>query len=392
MTKIIIVDSSYEASEMFSEYLVRNGYDVIKFASPVSLYINMEVLTPGLILINHSLRDESGFDVCKRLRRIDKVKNIPILMYGDNENPYITTRAIESGADDYILRTLNISTIHSKIKSLIRINTLRDELTVKYAEIEEKNQILENQLKMGKMVQRALLQEHDFELNGISFVSKYLPAIEIGGDFFEIIRVNDDMLSVVIGDVSGHGISAALLTAMMSMMLRKLVPQYITPPQVLYHMNNEFCGMFENCELPLYVCLCYALIDTKKKMLYFANAGQPMPFYVSAETGIASEFELNGTPIGLIRDSSYEFRNFRFSEGDVLLLYTDGLSDNLYKTRPELFYERIVSMLRDMSESKTPPRVMINSLENTFAKYREQELSEIAKYSLDDVSMVLCQF
>ncbi len=387
MHKILIIESNIETSRLLSEFFVSVGYDVVTFTESKNLYIHMEILIPDLILISCALKRDSGFDVCKLLRKIQNIKEIPILMYSERDDANAVTRALASGADDYVPLSLNIRVLDSKVKSLIRINNLRNELQNRYKELKEKNELLETQLKMGKMVQRSLIRDLSIRQNNTKIVSKYMPAIEIGGDFFDIISIDKDLVSVIIGDVSGHGISAALLTAMLNLMTKSLVPKYTNPAQVLYHMNNELCKLFENSELPLFVCVFYVLIDTKKKMIYYANAGQPQPFYVDSATGAVRELECSGMPIGMMENTTYEYRNHKFNSGDLLLIYTDGLADNGYKNNPEEFYTHMSGMLSDMCGQATTD-IIVNSLESRFCKISGSELD---KYRLDDASMILCE-
>lgn len=387
MDKILVVDSTGMSAELISKYLSRNGYDVIIANQLKGLFINLKVSKPDLIILDSEVGMESGYDFCKKLKNEDETKYIPVLMMGSSDSSNSLKRALESGADDYMPKTFEAYVIMSKVKSLVRIKHLGDQLKRQYTEINEKNNLIEMQLKMAMQVQGSLIQEFNFKFNDLTFVSRYLPALDIGGDFYDIIKLSDEIIAVVIGDVSGHGISAALLTAMLNMMIKNLSQKFYNPAQFLYHMNNEIYNIFKDSNTNIYACMFYAVIDTNKKRIYYSNAGQALPIFVDSSKSQAFELEITGTPIGMMEDSSYEHKILSYEDDDLLLFYTDGLSDNLYKNNAEEFYKRIASMLLDMSDGVAPD-IIIESLLNVFYKF---DLVANMKYELDDVSIIICK-
>ncbi|MDR2903140.1 MAG: fused response regulator/phosphatase [Clostridiales bacterium] len=389
MDKILVVDSTIESAELVSKYLARNGYDIIIAGQLKGLFVNLKLMKPDLIILDSEIVGEggSGYDFCKKLKEENDTKYIPVLMTGTSDSANSLRRALESGADDYMPKTYEAYVIISKIKSLIRIKHLGDELKSKYTEIEEKNKLIEMQLKMAMQVQQSLIKECQLNYNGVRLVSKYKPALEIGGDFYDIVELSEDIIAVVMGDVSGHGISAALLTAMLNMMIRTLSQQYYNPAQFLYFMNKEIYSIFKDSSANIYACMFYAVIDTKRKRIDYSNAGQALPIFINNHTQTASELDAAGAPLGMMENSEYEHKMLMFEENDLLLFYTDGLMDNLYKNHEEEFYKRMVSMLIDLSDGAAP-EVIIDSLLSVFYKF---DMTENMKYEMDDVSLILCK-
>ena len=387
MDNILIVDSTELSADLIAKHLTRYGYDVMTMHSAKGLFINLKVSKPDLIILDSQLGEESGYDVCRKLKNNEDTHFIPVLMMGVSDTSNSLVRALEAGADDYMPKTFEAYVIMSKVKSLIRIKHLSDQLKRQYTELTEKNSIIEMQLNMAMQVQQSLIQEYDFTFNHMACYSKYLPALDIGGDFYDVVTLNEDIMAIVIGDVSGHGISAALLTAMLNMMIRNLAPKYFNPAQFLYHMNSELFKTFENSGISIYACMFYAVIDTKKRRIYYSNAGQALPIFVDTERQLAFELDASGMPIGMMADSAYEHKIQVFNENDILLFYTDGLSDNLYKDNAEEFYTRMKSMLLDMSNGVSP-EVISQALLSVFHKF---DSPDYTKYERDDVSMIVCK-
>lgn len=124
---------------------------------------------------------------------------------------------------------------------------------------------MEYQLKMAKEIQRSLIQEANFSVNDVKFTSKYMPAQDVGGDLYDIIKLNDNSVGVFIADVSGHGIASALLTSMLKMLFRNLIPYNYAPNKLLEEMNRKFSNIFANKVSDVYAAAFYARIDTKSK-------------------------------------------------------------------------------------------------------------------------------
>jgi sigma-B regulation protein RsbU (phosphoserine phosphatase) len=231
------------------------------------------------------------------------------------------------------------------------------------------------------------MPEIDFAYHGVSFTGKYMPAMDIGGDFYDVVHTLDKHISVIIGDVSGHGIAAALLTSMLKMMIRNLSAKYDNPDEILSHMNNEFYYIFENGDHEMYACVFCGIFDIKKRRLHYSNAGAALPIFVDAYKKAAFELESSGLPIGLIKDSQYESKTLEYRNGDTLMFYTDGLMDAFYKDNPDEFIQGLKKLLLE-AQSLESPREIIDLVLSSYSNYGA---IKNRKYELDDVSIILCK-
>ena len=373
---------------MLAKHFARHGYDVTQLSNSTGLPLKMRLSRPDLVIIDQNPDGESGFDACRRLKRHAETQYIPVLLMCANDSENARVCAIECGSDDFIYKTEDVSLFLSKAKALLRIKHLSDELKQQYKALAEKDTLLEAQLAMAKQVQRAFIREHDLTQGGVRILSRYMPAIQIGGDFYDVVPLGGGIVAVAMGDVSGHGISAALLTAMLHMMIRNFAPRYDNPAQFLFHMNNAFSDVFENSGSPMYACMFYAIIDTGKRRICYSNAGQTLPVRYSARTKQCAELESSGTPIGMMRDANYEQYNIEYDKNDYIVFYTDGLADNLYIDSAEEFYTRLTTLLCESCEAGLPPEVILDELSAMFFK---DEWHLGARYELDDVSMIVCR-
>jgi len=188
---ILVVDDIEQNVELISRYLINSGYNVITANNGASAIKKAQMLHPDLIILDIMMPGISGYDVCKTLKNDEDTKYISILVVTALDSKETRVRALGVGADDFITKSFDKLTLLSKVKSLLRIKHLSDQLKKQYSELQEKNNITDYQLKMARQIQRALIQEANFSVNDVKFTSKYMPALDIGGDLYDIIKLDE---------------------------------------------------------------------------------------------------------------------------------------------------------------------------------------------------------
>jgi sigma-B regulation protein RsbU (phosphoserine phosphatase) len=384
MDKILIVDAIEQNIDLISRYLTNAGYNIISATDGPSALLKARMFKPDLILLDILIPQISGFEVCKILKASDDTKYISILIITAIDSADSRNRSFEVGADDFISKSFDNALLLSKIKSLIRIKHLSDELKHRYSELQEKNDILNFQLNVAMQVQRSLIEESNFSLNNVDFISTYLPALDIGGDMYDMLRLDNSKVAVIMSDVSGHGISASLLTAMLKMMFRSTISATINPSEFLYEMNNKFCNIFTNKLIDVYACVFFAVIDTQSKEILCSNAGHTLPIFVNSKENSAQEIDIKGVPIGMLENTQYNSITLSFDNGDLLFFHTDGLGDSLYKNAYDEFLSKLKLLL--ISVKDMPVKQIISDVLNQF-----KNADESAKYEADDISIIICK-
>jgi sigma-B regulation protein RsbU (phosphoserine phosphatase) len=268
---------------------------------------------------------------------------------------------------------------------------LSSQLRQKYAELEEKNALLDMQLEMGIQVQRALLPEINMTFRDCKLLSRYYPAMGIGGDFYKVMPFTEDIFSIVMGDISGHGIAAAFLTAILNMMVSNLAPKHYEPDQLLYYLNNELYALFEKSEYTYYACVFYAVVNTQERNVMYANAGQSLPIHVDVSSGegivAINELAATGLPVGMMKDSKYDMRSIKYSPSDLLFFHTDGLQDIYYKNQPDDFTRQIKKLFMEIHYMEDLKEILDAICDNFY----HTDASETKKMEMDDVSMIICR-
>jgi serine phosphatase RsbU (regulator of sigma subunit) len=200
-------------------------------------------------------------------------------------------------------------------------------------EIAEKNKAMEDDLRMARDVQLAMLPEGAGATEagrGWEFHSHYAPAGGVSGDFFQVIPVSEHAAGVLVCDVMGHGVRSALVTAMIRAFTEELRPMARDPGALLTRLNAELSGVLQNSGTLLFVTAAYVIVDAADGSLNYAQAGHPTGF-VRRASGRVEPLPMDddgaGPALGLIADCAYASRRGRMGPGDAAILYTDGLTE-----------------------------------------------------------------
>ena len=204
-------------------------------------------------------------------------------------------------------------------------------------ELRRKNEMLEEDLKMARELQNAMLplQYPHFPASAsaanshVQFCHFYKSSMSVSGDFFEVFKISDSTVGVFICDVMGHGVRAALVAAMLRTLVSELRAAWQDPTELLAEVNRMLCGNFKNYPTLIFASAFYLVVDLEKGELHYANAGHPHPLRMQRSSQSITLHELNGfksgPALGLFADARYQSQRCALWPHDVILLFTDGL-------------------------------------------------------------------
>jgi serine phosphatase RsbU (regulator of sigma subunit)/CHASE1-domain containing sensor protein len=202
---------------------------------------------------------------------------------------------------------------------------------------------VEQELRVARDIQHALLPKDLPELEGWEIAHCYRPAREVGGDFYDFLRLEDGRVGFVIGDVSGKGIAAALVMANTQSVLRAVVHRgSVAPEQVLAEANEILCAYIPPTNM--FVTCFYAILEPESGRLRYANAGHDLPY--ERHAGRVDKLRARGMPLGLMPGMGYEEKEAVLVAGDDLLFYSDGLVEAHGPTGEMFGFSRLQDMVR----------------------------------------------
>ena len=182
--------------------------------------------------------------------------------------------------------------------------------------------------RIAETLQNVLLGNLPRDLVGIEIGCKYAPALEearVGGDFYDVFLLPEDKIGIVIADVSGKGLEAAMQTAMCKYMLRGFAHHMPDSPAEVLRMVNE--ALCDYADSKFYITVFYCVLDIHAGKLTYANAGHPPPIWITESGEKHTLLYQTGMPVGLECEKRYQQRGVETSAGDILVMYTDGLMD-----------------------------------------------------------------
>jgi len=226
-------------------------------------------------------------------------------------------------------------------------------------------QRLETQLEVARQVQLELLPAKDPQLDGFDISAYNFPTEEVSGDYYDWVRIYDDQIGIVIADVSGKGVPAALLMAFLRASLRAATHIGYAPHISMSKVNYL---LWESIERNQFVTAFYGVLDANNRTLAYSNAGHNPPFLIDANGNVHFE-ERGGVPLGMFRDSRYYEYFASIEPGQIFVLYTDGVTEAMNSDGEEYGRDRLADAVR---RARTlPAREIIDFLHRDLMTWTE---------------------
>jgi hypothetical protein len=198
------------------------------------------------------------------------------------------------------------------------------------------------ELETARGIQSSILPDLPPRLAGVDIAHAYLPASEVGGDFYDVLALEDGRLAVAVGDVAGHGVSSGLI---MSMAKSALAVQVTFDPEVAAVFNTMNRTVYQTARKRLLTTLCYAVVDPQRLEMFYASAGHLHPYLISA-TGRVEPLESIAYPLGVRGALPVEVRTAKLAPGDTLFLFSDGVVEARREGSDDMFgFDRLEASL-----------------------------------------------
>ena len=219
------------------------------------------------------------------------------------------------------------------------------------------NERYKEELKIAKTVQKSLLPEvlekdPDFEIAAFSE-----SADEVGGDYYDTLRTSDHQVSLIVADVSGKGTTAAFHMSQMKGIFHSLAQECIKPDEFMCKANQALVYCLERGS---FISATFFIVDTRSKKVHYARAGHCPLLYYSASKNEAVYFKDKGIALGMVKNRSYsnfiEANEFQYHSGDIMVLYTDGITEAKNAKSEEFGYDRLAEVLKEV-KTQNPKQI-----------------------------------
>lgn len=399
--RVLVVDDSRVQRRILSSSLKRWGYEVLEADSGHAALEICKTEPLDLILSDWMMPGMNGLEFCKEFRKLKRDNYGYFILLTSKSEKDEVAHGLDVGADDFLTKPVNASELRARIRAGERIQLMERELTKKnrtvtdaLAEIQCLYDTIDRDLIEAKKLQQSLVKER-YRNFGAAEVSLLLrPCGHVGGDLVGFFPISDTQVGLFSIDVSGHGITSALMTARLAGFLSGSTPDQNlalshcegggysakSPALVAEHLNEIVLGEMDTEH---YFTLLLAHLDLTTGAVVATQAGHPHPAIQRADGSVELCGE-GGLPVGLVPGATYEDFNISLSSGDRLFLMSDGITECPGKDGDMLDEEGVIEMM----------------IRNTFIRgtqFLETVMWDLNDYAEgqefpDDISAVLIEF
>jgi phosphoserine phosphatase RsbU/P len=279
---------------------------------------------PDLILLDVTMPEMDGYQVCGVLKATPESRDIPVIFLTGMTDTDDETKGFEVGAVDYIHKPFSPAVVKARVHTHLVLREAREQLARQLLDIN-------NELEMAREIQLSILPHEIPKIEGLEIAARYIPMSSVAGDFYDFIIVDEKRVGILIADVSGHGLPAALIASMLKVALAAQSPHAFDPARVLAGLNQSLCGKFNHH----FVTAAYVFVDMEKNSISYAGAGHPPLLLWRTATGTASEVLENGLLLGLFPHATYSLVEIPLGAGDKAVMYTDGVLETTSPSEQE---------------------------------------------------------
>jgi|GEM_PF-1457801 len=275
----------------------------------------------------------------------------------------------------YLLFAHDIRNIKNLEVITEELKTHQRKLQDNYNIIENKNEIMQRELSLARLIQHNLIPDPIEDIPNVSFHGIYKPMFEIGGDLYDFIHFREEnKIGIFISDVSGHGVAAALIGVMIKTLINTADTKRLSPENFLEYINREIIGQTNNN----FITAFYGVYDHQNKTLTYSRSGHPFPFLIRNKK--IHEIKSKGTFLGIFETIHIEKETISLEPGDKIIFYTDGLLEAENNQKECFEYNGLSKVLVENSHFNI--NTYVETIYSTLQRFTENDSFE------DDICIV----
>ncbi|MDP3428246.1 MAG: SpoIIE family protein phosphatase [Humidesulfovibrio sp.] len=342
--RVLVVDDEAVNVAVLRGILVNAGYEVASAMNGPEALGLAAAKRPDMILLDVMMPGVSGFEVCKRLKDDPETAHIPIIFVTSLSDVSQKLTGLELGAVDYITKPYFAPEVVARVRSHMDFQRRQGDI------------ILEQASRLGQIqaAQRALLVRPD-QLPGANFAVHFVPVLEAGGDFYEVVDFGQGRAAYFLADVSGHDLGASFITSSLKALFHQHAAPDRHPAETLRAMNRILCAITPD---ETYLTAVHLQVDRARGTYALSVAAHP-PVLACLAGAPPVPIDLVGSPLGLFDDVDFASAEGRLRQGDRFYLYTDGLAEGVNSglaTSP-VFRARLLDVCSQTSGLRLPDAV-----------------------------------
>jgi len=338
---IMIVDDPPANLKLLEDMLRQQGYRVRSFPRGRLALSAAVQQPPDLILLDITMPEMNGYEVCQHLKSDQKLSRIPVIFLSALGDTADKVKAFQSGGVDYVTKPFHFEEVQARVETHVELRRLQMESERRAAQ----------ELEIAKQVQFRLFPQILPSLATLDYAGSCIQARQVGGDCYDFLDLARDRLGLVIGDIAGKGIAAALLMATLQANLRSQRAFALDQPQRFLRSVNQL--FYENTADSAYATLFFADYDDQAGCLRYANCGHPPALLLRSDNSL-ERLGATATVLGLFEEWDCSIDERQLFSGDILALYTDGITESFNDAEEEFGEQRLIEALRRHRELSSP--------------------------------------
>ena len=359
--RILVVDDEPDLEHLMRQRLRRDvrarRYELLFAHNGIEALEQMRGNKVDMVLSDINMPQMDGLTLLEQIPQVDpNIRAVIVSAYGDMAN--IRT-AMNRGAFDFVTKPIDFNDLKITIdKTLRHLQVLRDALKTR-----DQLVAIRNELDVASKMQQSILPTEFPRSEKYELFGNMEPAREVGGDFFDIVALSDECVGLAIADVSGKGVPAALFMMSSRTLLKGAAIGHPGPAAAMGEVNNL---LEEDNEASMFVTVFYTVYDPASGELVYCNGGHNPPLIVHPNGNSTVLGETDGIALGIMPGFEYAQHSVQLESGDILLLYTDGVSEAMNADAEEFGMDRLQEVFR-----ANPPKTAEEANQAVFAAVHE---------------------
>jgi serine phosphatase RsbU (regulator of sigma subunit) len=376
---ILVVDDAPANLQVLSGMLKDRGYKARPVRSGKLALQAARRDPPDLILLDINMPEMNGYEVCEHLKADDQLKGIPVIFISALTEQLDKVKAFAIGGVDYVTKPFQMEELHARVETHLKLRRLQIELEEYSHHLEMARERLRRDLELAREVQRGFLPLRLPEVPGYEFFAFYESAFEVGGDYYDFIPLARQCVAVLLGDVAGKGVAAALLMAKLSADARFCM---LIEPDAAVAVTKLNALITQSGIADRFVTLVAAILDPESHTVTLVNAGHPSPLIYHRATRAVEEvtsLDVAGLPLGVQGDFAYASCRVGLEPGDSILAFTDGVTEAMDLNNVQLQAKGIYAAIQGQAFAPRALGEQVVKVVKQFAAGRNQH---------DDIALV----
>jgi len=307
--KILIVDDDFTSSLILEAMLETDGFRVVRASGGVEGRSLAKKEKPDLVLMDVNMPDENGFEACEKLKCDSELPDIPVIFITSMQDVASKLTGFEVGGVDYITKPYEQAEVTARIRLHLRLRRAYESVINTYS----------TKVAQLASAQKAIMPTPE-DVPSARFSVVYRPLHEVGGDFYDVVRVGEDIHDFVAADIGGHNLGTSLATAGLKALLHQDMGLIYTPAEVVKMLNDVIRPILMEEQ---YLTLAYIRLNRSNNTITMVNAGHP-PAIVIDNNGNLRELAAGGDMLGAFEHAHVRSEKISVSKGDRFFIYTDG--------------------------------------------------------------------